>query len=134
MKENNKKRNTKVLSEEWFETAMHDLEAAKILFQEKHFTDTICFHLHQTIEKYLKGFLVFNNIKPPRTHDLSELLKMCSKIDMDFLDWNDECEILDEYYIESRYPPDAPVDYPRSEVKKSIEFTEQLIKFIKNKT
>lgn len=129
----NKKRNTKILSDRWFLTAERDLGAAKKLFKVEHFADIICFHLQQTIEKYLKGFLVFHNIKPPRTHDLPKLLKLCKRIDEDFGDWTDECVVLNQYYFESRYPPDAPIDYPRSEVKKAIEYIEQLIKFIKNK-
>ncbi len=38
--------------------------------------DVICFHLQQCIEKYLKAWLQEANIRPPRTHDLNELLAL----------------------------------------------------------
>lgn len=114
MKENNKKRNTKVLSKRWFDAAERDLDTAQKLFKVEHFTDTICYHAHQAVEKYLKGFLVFNNVKPPCTHNLPKLLRMCDKLDPDFINWEDECNTLNKYYFESRYPPNAPIDYPRS--------------------
>lgn len=133
MKEDNKERNTKILSKRWFKVANRDLETAKLLFKAKHFTDNICFHLHQAVEKYLKGFLVFHNIKPPRVHDLPKLSEMCAKIDPDFADWQEEAAVLNQYYIESRYPPTAPINYPREEARKAIEYTEELIKFIKKK-
>lgn len=133
MKENNKKRNTKILSQRWLKVADRDLKTAKLLFKEKHFTDTICFHLHQAAEKYLKGFLVARNIKPLCIHNLLKLLNECAKIQKDFTDWAEECEMLNNYYIESRYSPDAPIDYPRDETRRAIEYVEELIKFIRNK-
>ncbi len=42
--------------QDWFDKADHDLEAAKILFQDDAFMDVVGYHLHQAIEKYLKGF------------------------------------------------------------------------------
>lgn len=42
------------LAREWFEKGRHDLEGAKILFAEKHSTDTIAILIQQAVEKYLK--------------------------------------------------------------------------------
>jgi len=58
------------------------------LFNGQGFTDNICLFCHQAIEKYLKGFLIFKNIAPERTHDLVALLNECTKLDKD---WLEEC-------------------------------------------
>lgn len=43
--------------------------------------DIVCFHFQQFIEKYLKAFLIFNNITPKRIHDITILLEDCINID-----------------------------------------------------
>lgn len=63
-----------ILANEWFEKGRHDLEGAEILLKADHFTDTICFLIQQSIEKYLKGYLVANKIKPEKTHNLARLI------------------------------------------------------------
>lgn len=49
------------------------------------------------------------------------------------MDYIEECEKVNTYYIESKYPMDSPTDYPKQEMEKSIEMTEFLIKYIKKK-
>ena len=71
-------------TQEWFERGDRDIEAAQLLDDERFYTDVIAYHLQQAIEKYLKGFLVFNDIRPPRTHDLDTLLNLASTVEPDF--------------------------------------------------
>jgi len=35
--------------------------------------DTVCFHCQQAVEKYLKAYLVHNEISFPHTHNLGSL-------------------------------------------------------------
>jgi len=93
----------------------------------------ICFHIHQTIEKYLKGFLIYNGVGYKRIHDLEELAKACSDIDSEFLNYLDECSTITEYYFESRYPLGDIIDYPLEEVKESLDFAYKIIDFIDDK-
>jgi HEPN domain-containing protein len=58
----------------------------------------------QSIEKYLKSYLVLQNIAPPRTHDLVELLNQCSQHDATLLGHMPLVRILDPYGIFIRYP------------------------------
>ncbi|MBU2579112.1 HEPN domain-containing protein [Patescibacteria group bacterium] len=128
-----KKNNLLKLSQEWFTKGDHDINSAQIIFNEKGFTDTICFLCQQATEKYLKGYLVFNNINPKKTHELSELVQRCGKIDKNILDYLEEINILNHYYIEARYPMDAPIFYSYEEAKQTIKITESIIKFIADK-
>ncbi|MBN2050303.1 MAG: HEPN domain-containing protein [Spirochaetales bacterium] len=36
--------------------------------------EIICFHCQQAAEKALKAYLAYNEIRPPKTHDLDELI------------------------------------------------------------
>jgi HEPN domain-containing protein len=41
--------------------------------RKKPVPDLVCFHCHQAAEKFLKGYLVGENIPFPETHDLASL-------------------------------------------------------------
>ncbi len=54
---------------QWVMKADHDLEIVRRdISSPEPLTDVLCFHCQQAVEKYLKAFLVYNQIKPPRTH------------------------------------------------------------------
>lgn len=128
-----KRNNYKKLAEEWFDKGDHDLSDAIILFHENGWSDTICFHCQQGVEKYLKGFLISQGKDPERTHILPDLLTECRKIDKDFEELDEECEILNKYYIDTRYPGGPPQDYPRKKAEEAIEMAEKTVKFIQKK-
>ena len=56
---------------EWIEIADNDFDSAKILNEaaRKHY-EIICYLCSQAVEKYLKGYLVFMDVVPKKTHDL----------------------------------------------------------------
>ena len=113
------------LAQEWFELADRDLDTAEREFKSDGWSNIIVFHCQQSAEKYLKGFIVLNglDIKDEfKTHDLIRLLNYCLKFKPELKDLEDGCHVLTEYYIESRYPLDAPKDYPSEKVKQAIEF------------
>ena len=55
---------------EWFERGKHDLEVAKILLAEDEYSDVVLFHIHQAVEKYLKGFLIYKGWGLKKIHDI----------------------------------------------------------------
>ncbi len=121
----------------WFSFAEEDIKMAESSFKEKIFNQT-CFHSQQGIEKMLKGFLKVKGINVPKTHFLVELLKLCTEIDKDFQNLRDECSILDDYYIPTRYPDAIPGALPESlpqekDAKEALSILEHISKFIKKK-
>ncbi len=96
----------------WIIKADHDLKTAKDeITANDPTTDTVCFHVQQCVEKYLKAYLVFNGIeiiKSLKTHDISELIDYCKDIDKDFeqLISDNDADRLTNYSIEARYPDD----------------------------
>ncbi|KAF5083104.1 HEPN domain protein [anaerobic digester metagenome] len=66
--------------------------------------DTICFHAQQTIEKYLKAFLVFSDTEIPKTHSLIRLIRDCILIDTSFSELIDKnIDELTDFAVEIRY-------------------------------
>ncbi len=100
---------------DWLEKGGHDLEDGMLLLKNGGYTDTICFHAQQAVEKYLKGYLVYKKNNPRAIHHLEELAKDCAKFDKEFLECLDKCLVLTRYYIETRYPPLVPIEYSREE-------------------
>lgn len=123
----------------WFEKADNDLKSATILLKEHGSTETICFLCQQIAEKYLKGFLVFKEIKVGELrkwhiHDLPRLREKCQQIDNSFRGIEEECYILNKYYIETRYPIDPPLEYSKSEAKIALQSAEKVRNFIIGRT
>lgn len=122
--------NRKILAEEWFKKARDDYKSAKVVLEEGGYYGTTCFLSQQMAEKYLKGFLIFKSGKMEKIHDLVKLLNECKKISPDFNELDEECVLLNDYYIETRYPLDTPVDYSKKEAREALTAVEGIEKFV----
>ncbi|MBU4579592.1 HEPN domain-containing protein [Patescibacteria group bacterium] len=118
------------LAEEWFRKAKDDYKSAEVVLEEGGYYGTTCFLSQQIAEKYLKGFLVSRGKRFQKIHDLIKLLNECKEIDKSFNELEDECILLNEYYIETRYPVDAPIDYSKTEAKFALTASEKIMNFI----
>lgn len=93
------------LVREWLEKARRDLKVALDLLQGSDpFTDIICFHAQQAVEKYLKACLTWHEIEFPKTHALEDLVLLAGQKDPTFLALKDEVVLLTPYAVETRYP------------------------------
>ena len=110
---------------EWLEVADRDLDSALLLNEavRRHF-EVICYHCAQAVEKYLKGYLVFNDIVPKKTHDLVSLNDFCFEIDNDFQNIYDECDFLNKFATNIRYPQKYEVT--EGDVIRSIAAVEKI--------
>jgi HEPN domain-containing protein len=59
---------------EWFERAKRNFEVAKLVFTHGEYYDEGVFLLHQAVEKYLKGYLIFRGWELKKIHDIYLLL------------------------------------------------------------
>ena len=56
----------------WLVKAQHDLESGEWLSKKTvPLLDTGIYHFQQAAEKAIKAFLVYNDLRPPKTHDLA---------------------------------------------------------------
>jgi uncharacterized protein len=69
----------------------------------------VAFHGQQLAEKYLKVLFIQRYVRPPRTHDLAELILGLHRLGYDFPDFAAECKLLEPYAIDVRYPETVPI-------------------------
>lgn len=113
----------------WFKKAEDDLIVARHLFEDLYpkQIEIICYHAQQTVEKTLKGFLIYNDIEAPKTHDLVALCRMCAKIASAFKQIMDDCAVLTLYSSITRYPNEIEMD--ESEAESAIEKAQAIYDF-----
>lgn len=122
------------LGEIWFKRAQDDYLWAKDSFETGHF-GSVCFICQQIAEKTLKAYLFFKREKLVRTHNLEQLLKLCSKYEPDFNKLSSKGKILNKYYTDTRYPDIW--DYSRFDnqklAKEALKKAEEILKFVGGK-
>ncbi|HSN74473.1 MAG TPA: HEPN domain-containing protein [Anaerolineae bacterium] len=92
---------------QWVEKAESDFKSAAFLLQLKHTcpTDSVCFHVQQCIEKYVKALLVLTGVDFGRTHHISMLIELLPEESRPSLT-AEEQERLTDYAVTTRYPGD----------------------------
>ena len=114
-------------AKDWLVKSWHHLSSAKILFDAHHFTDCTAVDLHYSIEISLKSILAYRNAKIVKSHDLLEIHSLIAE-QIDFND--DELVLLDivtRYHVKESYPNPTRNLPPRDEIKKVLEFADQLL-------
>jgi HEPN domain-containing protein len=117
----------------WIRRAENDLKAGKDeLATEEPATDTICFHMQQCCEKYLKAFPIFHGEEYPRTHDIAQLIERCAQFDAGFrilISWR--VQDLTDYAVGVRY--DRVVFPSLEETKNAVALAEKVRKIVRDK-
>ena len=110
-----------------FKTGKDEMET------EEPATDTICFHMQQCVEKYLKGYLVFHRVDFRKTHDIAELIELCKSVSEEFEElYSLEADSLTIYAADIRYPDDFYIP-TLEETKGCIEIATKVMEFVKEK-
>src|SRR3989338_5782775 len=108
----------------WLDTAQDDWETAVGLFNGGRYMASL-FYIHISLEKYLKGLIVKNDIEAPFDPNLLNLVNL-ARIDLN----NDQLSQLTEintFNIRTRYD-----DYKRTFYKKATkEYAEEYINYAK---
>ena len=119
----------------WLRKADRDLKVAKReLESENPVTEAVCFHAQQAVEKYLKAFLVHHNRPFRKTHDIAELLHLCSKVDKSFEELMYEKIVkLTVYSVDIRYPGTFDYEPTLEEAREAVEIAEKVREFVLKK-
>ena len=117
----------------WIEKANSDFTAARYLSENMRpvSTEIVCFHCQQAAEKYLKAFLVCNDHEPPKTHDLTELIKLCCEFDSNFSVLDQKCNFLLPFAARTIYP--GSIDPEENDMKIALNYADDIIKYVKAK-
>jgi len=122
----------KIYAVEWIKKAHHDLDSANILSKSGHYTDTIGYLYHQSIEKLFKSIIAYQNDSIKKTHNLIELNEMLS----DYFDFNEDELILlgkiTTYCTKQRYPSLDKKLPSKNDIKDTKEFSIYLFEKVCN--
>jgi HEPN domain-containing protein len=114
---------------EWIRLAEQDEKLAVFALKDSTLLEPACFHAQQLAEKYLKIFILFHNQRFNKTHNLTDLVQLCSQIDSDFNSLLTESDELTEFYIESRYPVKSS-EITQKDAKKALTVAKRIKKFV----
>ena len=93
------------LVKEWYNFAEMDLISANHLMSLVPIpVEIICYHCQQSAEKALKGYLIFLDIKPSRTHNIENLIQSVEEKDPDIMKLGKHAVLLSSYAVSTRYP------------------------------
>lgn len=93
------------LTQLWLRKARHDLMAAKTLAEGKsRILDVAVYHCQQAAEKAVKGFLVSQDIRFEKTHDIKILVNLALPAAPAIGQLLDKADRLTDYATEFRYP------------------------------
>jgi len=112
---------------EWFAMAQKDLRSAKILFDHDADNEIVCFHCQQTLEKYLKGYLIAVTGELQQGHNL---LKLCKKVminDNTFNVFLKDMAFVNAFYIETRYPAIDPFIVSKEDTEECFRIVNTLL-------
>ena len=106
-----------VAPDEWFENARRDWQQAEDRLEDGECADA-GFLLQQSVEKYLKGYLVAQGKELSHTHDVGDLLEEVIQGSAPYESYRDICEEISEYYFFEWSP--SPSKVPSKEKLKTL--------------
>ena len=115
---------------DWFEKSSQDIRAAKVLKENNCSNDIVAFHCQQSIEKALKGFILFHTDELEEGHSLIYLCKAALNVDQELRKLLKECAFVNQYYIETRYPADKPLVVSDDEADECIKIAETIYNLV----
>jgi len=114
-----------------YDKGERDIKASEQLIKSddgEFYSSIICFHCQQSVEKYLKAYLMYQEIVPPKTHDVLRLAAICSEFDKAFV--NFELDGFASYGVDIRY--DAP--HPSlTDAKQAMSTAKEVMNYVMQK-
>jgi len=123
--------NKKILKE-WMEKAEEDFKFASSSLELEDYFAQICFHFQQAAEKYLKTFIIANNLEFRSVHNLLELLGICKQKESRIEEIEECCRYLNPFYIDTRYPVHWPTHYDKKVAIKARDSAKEIREWIRN--
>ncbi len=115
------------IADEWLHIARKDWRRIERNLRARD-PEAAAFFLQQSLEKYLKAFLLRQNWNLRKIHDLDALLDEASKSNPDLEEFRDLCERVSGYYLSERYPPLGPSDLSSEDIRKDLNEAQKFVK------
>ena len=118
---------------EWIKKAEEDELSIRAILKGGGAPSTACFLSQQAAEKYLKCLLSFHRKPFPKTHDLLDLASLLMPHEPNLSGIRKDLNLLNRYYIETRYPGDFP-DFTPQECREAFESALRVKEFVLKQT
>lgn len=122
-----KKIENSLYPEDWKKIARKDWERMKRNLRDKD-AEVAGYFLQQSLEKYLKAFLLQHNWELKKIHALHDLLSDAVKHNPDLESFRGLCERVSGYYFAERYPRLVASKLTCRDVEKDMEEAKRFIK------
>jgi len=119
--------NESLVLEDWLKIARKDWERTKRNLEGED-PEAAGFFLQQSVEKYLKAFLLKQGWKLKKIHELDALLDEAIKYAPPFQTFYKFCERITGYYFADRYPPLGALEMTCDDIKKDLVEAERFVK------
>lgn len=113
--------------EDWKNIARKDWHRISVLLNDGDAEGAAIF-VQQSLEKYIKAFLLQNDWKLRKIHDLVSLLDSAVDFNPTLETFRDLCEKVTAYYFVERYPPFISSDLTVQDIEKDKAEATQMIK------
>lgn len=111
-------------AQSWIEHARRDLLTAEKLKSEEYLANISLFHSQQAVEKIFKAAMEEYKMNVPRIHSILTLKeRLPEEIKNSIIVDDDELNLIDDVYIDSRYPNELgllPDGFPTSEQAEKV--------------
>jgi HEPN domain-containing protein len=119
-----------IVPSEWLQIAERDLIRLERALRDAD-GEQAGFYLQQSVEKFLKAFLLAHGWRLRRTHDLEALIDDAARLDPSFQQYRSVCARVSTYYMLERYPTRASQGLSVDEVRQSWDAVRPLIDHIR---
>ena len=121
------------LTRSWLTKASRDLLSARELAHgTTSLLDTAAYHCQQAAEKALKGYLLYNDVRFEKSHDIELLISQAMEIDPAFSGLIEAARLLTPLAVEFRYPGDFIEPEPE-EFREAFNAAQALYTFVLDK-
>jgi HEPN domain-containing protein len=117
--------------EEWIERAKSSLELAQAKIVHHIYYEDLCYQSQQTVEKALKGLLIYYGVDPEFTHNIELLLKELKKF-TEIPENIEDAVRLTDYAVQTRYPGEYD-EVTKEEYEKSIKIAKDCLSWVESK-
>jgi len=117
--------------EEWIERAKSSLELAQTKIINHIYYEDLCYQSQQSVEKALKGLLIYYGIDPEFTHNVELLLKKLKKF-TEIPENIEDAALLTDYAVQTRYPGEYD-RVTKEEYERSIEIAKDCLDWVESK-
>ncbi len=120
-------RKDSLVPEDWLRVARKDWERIKRHLKADDL-EAAGFFLQQSLEKYLKAFLLQHGWKLRKIHALHDLLSDAVKYNPALESFRKLCERASGYYFADRYPPLIRLELTCEDIERDLEQAKRFIK------